>query len=992
MHTVLDKGVLKKVEHLDKDHLEFPSAKDFFALPSNLIPGLSGVSGGRVLLGSKSTLQAVSLVNREPPLVQSHSGTKGDKTFVEQFGKNLLSITANKDGTVTAITKDEITVKNDDKSVSNYFLYNNFNLGRKSFVQHYPRVKVGDKIKEGEVIATSNYTDDKGTMAMGINLRTAIMPYRSGNFEDAWVVTESGAKKLDAEMMMRVRTEKKFGLETDKDRFVSLFPNKFLNAQLGTIDQDGVVKVGTILHDGDPIILSFTPKALKSTDVQLGKLSKVLKNAFRNEAEMWHYEHPGEVVEVNKAGDLITVHIKTRRSLAVGDKISNAWGAKGVVGQIISDTQAPVDKDGKPVDIMLNSMSVTSRVAPAIAVTLGLGKLAQKEGRTLKMSHFTEKSSVGNVIDLLKKNNISDTETLYDPITNREMNVMVGPLYFTRLTHIAEDKESSRSQGVAYSWDQQPAKTEDESAKKLGNLATNALLSHGATAVLRDIATIRGTRNDEFWRALKLGQQPPPPKVPFVFNKFIAMMQGAGINVTRKGNQFHIFPMVDKDIAAISNGAINSGSMFKIKKDNLVPEPGGLFDPTKVGIFGDRFNHIDLNMTVPNPISEEYLRKLLGVTQKVFESYILDGTLKAKLEAIDIAKKIADCKKYVASGKSTKRDENLKVLTFLNALKARGLHPKDLMLTKVPIIPAQYRPATAMGDITLTSDINNLYKDLILNNNSVKNLEYLPEDIKNKLKASQYAGVKAVWGLGDPITQKHKEKNIKGLLKTALGVKGGSAKMTMFQSHVVNKTLDLVGRAVLTPDAKLDIDQAAIPQDLIWHIYKPFMERRMIMKGVPAVKATEYIEARNPIATQALNEELVTRPGIVSRDPSLHKFNLTGFYLIPNPNPKDKTIKLNPLVFKSFNADNDGDQLNISVPAGDDARKEILEKMLPSRNLLSPKTIAPVYTPSNEAALGLFQLSTEHKGGAPKKYKTEKEVVEAYKKGLLHPGDPVEIG
>ena len=82
-------------------------------------------------------------------------------------------------------------------------------------------------------------------------------------------------------------------------------------------------------------------------------------------------------------------------------------------------------------------------------------------------------------------------------------------------------------------------------------------------------------------------------------------------------------------------------------------------------------------------------------------------------------------------------------------------------------------------------------------------------------------------------------------------------------------------------------------------------------------KAVEYIDAKNPLAVQAMNEELLARPGIVSRDPSLHKFNLTGFYLVPNPDPKDKTIKLNPLVFKSFNADNDGDQLNISIPAGE---------------------------------------------------------------------------
>ncbi len=988
--TVLDKGVFKKVDKLDNDHLEFPSSRDFFALPSNLIPGLNGVSGGRVLLGSKAALQAVALTDRQTPLVSS-VGKKGQKSFVEQFGKNYLSVTAEKDGVIANISNNEIKVNNDDKTSSTYFLYHNFNLGRKSFIHHTPIVKLGDKVQKGDLLATSNYTDKQGNMAMGTNLTAAIMPYRSGNFEDAWVLSETGASKLDAEQMLRYRVEKRFGLETNKDKYISLFPNKFYNKQLAPIDQDGVVKVGTKLQPGDPVILAFTPKALKSTDIQLGKLSKVLKNAYRDEAQTWDYEHPGEVTEVSKAGDLYTVHINTKRSLSIGDKISNAWGAKGVVGSIIPDTQAPTDVNGKPVDIMLNSMSVTSRVAPAIAVTLGMGKLAKKLGKPIQMEHFKEGSSIKSAIDTLNKHGISDTEELYDPVSGSKLNVMTGPLYFTRLVHIAEDKQSSRSQGIAYSWDQQPSKTEDESAKRLGNLATTSLLSHGATAVLRDIATIRGTRNDEFWKALKLGQQPPAPKVPFIFNKFLAMMQGAGINVTKKGNVFNILPMTDKDVVALSTGPINSANMFKVKKDSMVPEPGGLFDPTKTGIYGDKFNHVELNMEVPNPISEEYLRKLLGVTQKNYEEMLVDGSLKTKLEAIHLDKKIEEMKRYIESGKKTKRDDAAKLLAFLTTLKNNKLHPKDLYLSKVPILPVQYRPATAMGDIVLTSDINNLYKDLILNNNALKNLKDVPDDVKNRLKANQYAAVKAVYGLGDPIAQKHKEKHIKGLLSTALGLKGGSAKTTMFQSKVVNKTLDLVGRAVLTPDAKLDIDQASVPQDLLWHIYKPFLIRRMVLRGIPAVKASEYIEHKNPLALQAMNEELLSRPGIVSRDPSLHKFNLTGFYLVPNPNPKDKTIKLNPLVFKSFNADNDGDQLNISIPAGEDARKEVMEKMLPSKNLLSPKNIAPIYMPSNEAALGLFQLSSEKKDNTPKKFKTNKEVVDAFKKGLLHPGDLVDI-
>jgi len=297
-----------------------------------------------------------------------------------------------------------------------------------------------------------------------------------------------------------------------------------------------------------------------------------------------------------------------------------------------------------------------------------------------------------------------------------------------------------------------------------------------------------------------------------------------------------------------------------------------------------------------------------------------------------------------------------------------------------------------MGEVVLTSDVNNLYKDLILNNNELKDTKDIPQEVIDKLKQNQYNAVKSVFGLGDPINKKHLDKNIKGILSTMLGLKGGTAKSTMFQAKVVNKSLDLVGRAVLTPDARLDVDQASVPQDLLWQVYKPFIIRRLVMKGVSAVSAVDYAKKHNSMAVQALKEEMAVRPGIVTRDPAWHKFNLMGFHLVPNSSPKDKTVKLNPLVFKGFGADNDGDQLNIHIPATEEARKEVLEKMLPSKNLLSAKNFAPVLIPSNEAALGLYSLSTEKSGKAAKKFKTEKEVVAAYHRGELGEGDPVEIG
>lgn len=990
--TVLDKGRLKKAPASEGHDFEFASTKDFFSYPANLVTGLGGVSGGRILIGSKATLQAISLVNRQPPLVQSTAREKDD-SFVKQLGQNYLSQKSEVDGEVVEATDHEIKIKTSG-GTKTYQLYHNHNLGQKTFITYYPKVKVGDKVKKGDILATSNYTDDQGVMAMGTNLRTAVMPYRSSNFEDAFVVTEAGAKKLEAEQLFRVRTEARMGVEIGKTKYVAIFPNRFLNTQLATIEGNGVVKKGTIVNYGDPIVLALAPKALKSTDVALGRLSSVLKHAYSDHAVTWDHESSGEVVDVSVTGDYVTVNIKTRRTLQVGDKVSCVFGAKGVVGSIVPDSRAPMDKDGKPVDIILNSMSITSRVAPALVNTLVFGKIAEKLGHPVKMPHFRNESAVEHAITELKKHGLSDTEQLYDPVTGRNIEVLTGPLYYTRLVHIAEDKESHRSTGTGYSWDMQPTKADDESAKRIGNLGTAALLSHGATSVLRDIATIKATKNDEYWRRLKLGLPVPSPKVPFIFDKFLASLQGAGINVTKKENKFHILPMTDQDVTRMSGGAIHEPLTFQVKGDKLIPEKGGLFDPERVGVLGERYNHVELAQPIPNPVSEDFLRKLLGVTKDGYMELVRSGAIAGKLKEIDVQKKLDEYTKYLKTGKKTKREDALKLVAFLKTLKQNNMHPHDLMLTKVPVIPAIYRPALAQGDFSLAADVNYLYKDLIMTSNELKkDNSGLPPHVVEGLKGKQYDAVKAIYGLGDPIVVKNQEKGLKGLLSTTLGIRGGSAKTTMFQSKVVNKPMDLVGRAVLTPSAFLDLDEASVPIDTLWKVYLPFVQRRLVQKGVPATKAQEYIETRNPLALESLHAELKERPAIISRDPSLHKFNLTGFFLRPNVNKRDKTIKLNPLVFKGLAADNDGDQLNINVPASEEAKQEVIEKMLPSKSLLSPKTFQPMFVPSNEAALGLFQMSTEKSpSDTVHGFKTSKDVVSAFHQGKLHIGDKVKVG
>jgi DNA-directed RNA polymerase subunit beta' len=382
------------------------------------------------------------------------------------------------------------------------------------------------------------------------------------------------------------------------------------------------------------------------------------------------------------------------------------------------------------------------------------------------------------------------------------------------------------------------------------------------------------------------------------------------------------------------------------------------------------------------------------MTKAAYEQSIASGELEKKLKDINLDKKLEELKSFIASKRKSGRDEAVKAYSFLTMLKQNGLKPEDMLLSKVPVIPAQYRPVMLQGDQVLTADINELYKDLMLVNKSygeAKDLEYVDPEHLETAKKQIYAGVKAIYGLGEPVKQKSVEKGYKGLLASALGLQGGSAKESLFQAKVVNKPIDLVGRAVLLPDSKLDMNQASIPQQIAWSIYAPFIIRRLVRQGIPATKAKEYLENKHPLALSALNEEMQDRPGIVTRDPQLSKYNFQGMYLKMNPDPKDFSLKLNPLVFKGYGGDSDGDQLNIQLPASDDAKEEVKEKLLPEKNLIYHRTFSPIYTPSNEAATGLFAASFEDKKNTPHKYASAQEVVRDFLAGKLDIGDRVDI-
>jgi len=982
----------KNLEYVDRKDVDFalPSANRMFTITSNLVPMISSIKGGRLLMGAKMATQALPLQDGETPLVQNEFDDGSGRSFENVYGEKLGAARAKKRGVVRVVNKGMVTVSNEDGTVDHYDMYDNFPYNQKTYLHNTPAVKVGDVVKPGDLLAKSNYTNNEGDVALGKNLRVGYMTYKGFNADDAIVISEAAAKKLSSEHMYTTKFRQEDTHDVGKRAFVSIYPGRFDKKQMSTIDDRGLVKPGTVVKFGDPLVLAVSKRKPTGRGVLRGR-----KTLFSDSAEVWEHESPGVVTDVDRMKGGWKVLTKAYSPMQVGDKLANRYGGKGVVSRIIPDDQMPHDKDGNPLEIMLNPLGVVSRGNPAQLTETLLGKVAKKTGRPYKVKNFTDESYLDFAKRELQRHGLTDTEDLYDPTTRRKIpKVFTGHTYMMKLHHMAEKKASGREMG-GYTSEGLPARGGPEGSKSIGLGELNALVSHGATNVIRDAKVVRGQRNDDYWRALRLGYPPPSPKVPVVYDKFLAHLQAAGINLKKNGDSTQLFAMTDDDVDKLSSGPITKAETVKGRGD-MEPIKHGLFDVGRTGGHGGgRWSHIELATPMPNPVMEEPIRRLLGLTQKQFEGMI-SGEHKTKfgtgtkaiqdaLKSINVETAIKAAKEQVREGTGAKRDAAVKRLGYLQTLAKSGIKPEQLMVTKVPVLPPNFRPITATSTGDIVSDANYLYVDLMKANEDYADLrKELGDDHTGDERLQLYHGFKAISGLGDPIAAKTQQKPIKGLLKEVFG---GSPKIGMFQRRVLGAAVDTVGRGVITPNPSLNMDQVGLPEKKAWVIYRPHVMRKLVRRGMGAMAAAENIAKETDVARKALIDAMGERPVMISRAPALHRYSMMAFWPILT---KGDTLQIPPIITPGFNADFDGDTMNYHVPATEDAVKDAVNKMLPSKNLRAVRDFDVHYYPRQEFLLGLHLASTAKKKGV-KYFRSKQDAIEAYKRGEIGIDDQVEF-
>jgi DNA-directed RNA polymerase subunit beta' len=332
-----------------------------------------------------------------------------------------------------------------------------------------------------------------------------------------------------------------------------------------------------------------------------------------------------------------------------------------------------------------------------------------------------------------------------------------------------------------------------------------------------------------------------------------------------------------------------------------------------------------------------------------------------------------------------RKNEALKRLQVVEAFRAsKNINRPEWMIVKVvPVIPPDLRPLVPLdGGRFATSDLNDLYRRVIIRNNRLKRLIEIkaPEVIlRNEKRMLQ----EAVDSLFDNSRKSNavKTENNRALKSLSDSLKG---KQGRFRQNLLGKRVDYSARSVIVIGPKLKLHECGLPKDMAAELFKPFIIRKLIERGiVKTVKsAKKIVDRKDPVVWDILENVLKGHPVMLNRAPTLHRLSIQAFQPVL---VEGKAIQLHPLVCTGFNADFDGDQMAVHVPLGNAAVLEAQMLMLASHNLLNPANGAPITVPSQDMVLGLYYMTKPRpgaKGEGMTFYSTE-EVIIAYNENAV---------
>ncbi|MDE6733757.1 MAG: DNA-directed RNA polymerase subunit beta' [Oscillospiraceae bacterium] len=354
--------------------------------------------------------------------------------------------------------------------------------------------------------------------------------------------------------------------------------------------------------------------------------------------------------------------------------------------------------------------------------------------------------------------------------------------------------------------------------------------------------------------------------------------------------------------------------------------------------------------------------------------------LLAEIDLDDLADELKAELENTSAGQ--KQVKLLRRLDVIEAFRTSGNRPEWMILDCIPVIPPDIRPMVQLdGGRYATSDLNELYRKVVMRNNRLKDLlsKRAPDIIVRNEKRMLQEAVDALIDNGRH-GRAYTGSNNRPLKSLSDMLKG---KQGRFRQNLLGKRVDYSGRSVIVVGPELRMDQCGLPKEMALELFKPFVLHDLEQRGTSNIKqAKKKVERADDEVWDSLENVIKDHPVLLNRAPTLHRLGIQAFSPVL---VEGRAIKLHPLCCTAFNADFDGDQMAVHLPLSKEAQTEAREKMLAAKNLLKPSDGKPVTVPTQDMVLGSYYLTIDKAGekGEGKVFRDANEAIMAYQNGAI---------
>ena len=537
------------------------SPRMMISIATSFIPFLQNDDANRALMGANMQRQAVPLLTTEPPIVATgieHAAAVDSEVCVKATGE----------GTVMAVSADEITVKYDDGDVQTYTLTKFARSNAGTCINQRPIVTVGERVHDRQIIADGPSCSG-GEIALGKNVLIGFVTWEGYNYEDAILLNE---RLVREDVFTSIHIEE----HEVEARDTKLGPEEITRDisnvgedALKDLDENGIIRIGAEVHAGDYLVGKVTPKG----ETELTPEERLLRAIFGEKArevrdtslKVPHGES-GIVVDVKvftkeNSDDLapgvtksVRVYIAQKRKISVGDKMAGRHGNKGVVSRVLPEEDMPFLPDGTPLDVVLNPLGVPSRMNIGQVLEVHLGYAAKALGWKVATPVF-DGANEKDIRDTLTLAGLrEDGKTvLYDGRTGEPFDnlVTVGYPYYLKLHHLVDDKIHARSTGPYALVTQQPLGGKAQfGGQRFGEMEVWALEAYGAAYTLQEILTVKSddvTGRVKTYEAIVKGSNIPTPGVPESFKVLVKELQALCLDIRVLDEQGNEIELKDED-------------------------------------------------------------------------------------------------------------------------------------------------------------------------------------------------------------------------------------------------------------------------------------------------------------------------------------------------------------------------------------------------------------------------------------------------------------